>query len=217
MCQVELVFFFLGDDFLPLQSSYGTISAMNYLSQNLKYLLLEKGVERSDWIKSLASSLGCDERRAQGILKGQPGTLSQREMEVLAHFAEIDFEKLASEDLIEARKVDVFALNLSFLLERLPHGKKKHLAENLGVDQTTISRWGNGTQRPTKKKIRALADYFSLPKTMDLEKEPIFLSTMPIGEAETKQWLKERIDELDRETLRELVPALIMLLKHQKD
>jgi hypothetical protein len=38
---------------------------------------------------------------------------------------------------------------------------------------------------------------------------------MPIGEAETKQWLKERIDALDRDTLRELVPALIMLLKHR--
>jgi len=190
---------------------------MNYLSQNLKYLLLEKGIERNDWIKTLASSLGRDERRARGILEGQAGTLNQGEMEALAHFARMDFGKLASENLIEIRKVDVFALNLSFLLERLPHGKKKHLAENLGVDQTTISRWGSGTQRPTKQKIRALADYFSLPKTIDLEKEPIFLSTMPIGEAETKQWLKERIDELDRETLRDLVPALIKLLEHQKE
>ena len=188
---------------------------MKYLSQNLKYLLLKKGIERDEWIRTLASSLGCDERRAQGILEGQAGTLSQGEMEALAHFAEIDFEKLASEDLMEAKKVDVFALNLSFLLERLPHGKKKHLAENLGVDQTTISRWGNGTQRPTKKKIRALADYFNLPKTIDLEKDPIFLSTMPIGEAETKKWLKEKIDELDRDTLRELAPALIMLLKRK--
>lgn len=189
------------------------MSDMKYLSQNLKYLLLEKGIKRSDWIETLATSLQCDQRRAQSVLEGQAGTLSQGEMEALEHFAEIDFEKLASENLMEAKEVDVFALNLSFLLERLPHGKKKHLAESLGVDQTTISRWGNGTQRPTKKKIRALADYFSLPKATDLEKESIFLSTMPIGEAETKKWLKERIDELDRDTLRELVPALMMLLK----
>jgi len=190
---------------------------MKYLSQNLKYLLLEKGIERSDWIETLATSLQCDQRRSQAILEGQTDNLSQDEMEALVHFSGMDFEKLASENLIETRKADVFSLNLSFLLERLPHGKKKHLAENLGVDQTTISRWGNGTQRPTKQKITALADYFNLPKTIDLEKEPIFLSTMPIGEAETKQWLKERIDALDRETLRELVPALIMLLKRQKE
>jgi transcriptional regulator with XRE-family HTH domain len=188
---------------------------MKYLSQNLKYLLLEKGIKRSDWVQTLATSLQCDQRRAQAILEGQADNLNQDEMEALVQFSGIAFEKLASEDLIETRKADVFSLNLSFLLERLPHGKKKHLAENLGVDQTTISRWGNGTQRPTRQKITALADYFNLPKTIDLEKETIFLSTMPIGEAETKQWLKERIDALDRETLRELVPALVMLLKHR--
>jgi transcriptional regulator with XRE-family HTH domain len=188
---------------------------MKYLSQNLKYLLLEKGIKRSAWNETLAASLHCDQRRAQAILEGQADNLSQDEMGALVHFSGMDFEKLASENLLETSKVDIFALNLSFLLERLPHGKKKHLAESLGVDQTTISRWGNGTQRPTKQKIMALADYFNLPKTIDLEKEPVFLSTMPIGEAETKQWLKERIDALDRETLRELVPALMMLLKRK--
>ena len=212
---MESAFWFLCDDFLPLQLSYGTIGAMKYLSQNLKYLLLEKGIKRSARNETLAASLHCDQRRAQAILEGQADNLSQDEMAALVHFSGMDFEKLASENLIETKQADLFSLNLSFLLERLPHGKKKHLAESLGVDQTTISRWGNGTQRPTKQKITALADYFSLPKTIDLEKEPIFLSTMPIGEAETKQWLKERIDALDRETLRELVPALIMLLKRR--
>jgi len=189
------------------------MSAMKYLSQNLKYLLLERAVERSDWIKELASSLQWDERKAQAILEGQCDTLSKSETEALSNFSGMAFEKLASENLIEARKVDVFSRNLGFLLERLPHGRKKHLAKSLGVDQTTISRWGSGTQRPTKQKIRALADYFSLAKAIDLEKEPIFLSTLPIGEAETKRWLKERIDALDRETLRELAPALIVLLR----
>ena len=190
---------------------------MKYLSQNLKFLLLEKGIKRSNWIEKLAVSLQCDQRRSQAILEEQTDNLSQNEIEALVRFSGMDFEKLALENLLETKKADVFSLNLSFLLERLPHGKKKHLAQNLGVDQTTISRWGNGTQQPTKKKIKALADYFNLPKTIDLEKEPIFLSTMPIGEAETKEWLKERIDALDRETLRELVPALIMLLKRQKE
>jgi len=188
---------------------------MKYLSQNLKYLLLEKGIKRSDWNETLATSLRCDRRRAQSILEGQTDDLSRGEMEALVQFGGMDFENLTSENLIETNQADVFSLNLSFLLERLPHGKKKHLAESLGVDQTTISRWGSGTQRPTKQKIRALADYFNLPKTIDLEKEPVFLSTMPIGEAETKQWLKERIDALDRETLRELTPALTMLLKRR--
>lgn len=188
---------------------------MNYLSQNLRYLLLEKGIKRNHWVETLAVSIQCDLRRAQALLEGQADDLSDGETRALVQFSGMDIEKLKSENLIDTRKVDVFSLNLSFLLERLPHGKKKNLAESLGVDQTTISRWGNSTQRPTKNKIRALADYFNLPKTIDLEKEPIFLSTMPIGEAETKQWLKERIDLLDRDTLRELMPALIVLLKRK--
>lgn len=188
---------------------------MKYLSQNLKYLLLEKGVKRSDWIETLATYLQCDQNKAQAILEGQTDNVNQDEMEALVQFSGIDSQKLTSENLIESEKDDVFLLNISFLLEKLPHGKKKHLAENLGVDQTTISRWGNGTQRPTKRKIKAILNYFNLPKTIDLENEPVFLSTMPIGEAETKEWLKERIDALDRETLRELAPALIMLLKRR--
>jgi transcriptional regulator with XRE-family HTH domain len=97
----------------------------------------------------------------------------------------------------------------------LLHGKKKHLAENLGVDQTTISRWSKGTQRPTKRKTEAILNYFNLPKTIDLGNENILLSTMPIGEAETKEWLKGRINELDGESLRELAPTLIMLMKRR--
>jgi len=214
-CQLESAFFAPCDDFLPFESSYGTIGAMNYLSQNLRYLLLEKGIKRSHWIETLSVSIQCDLRRAEAFLEGQADDLSDGETRALVQFSGMDIEKLKSENIIDTRKADVFSLNLSFLLERLPHGKKKHLAESLGVDQTTISRWGNSTQRPTKKKMRALADYFNLPKTIDLEKEPIFLSMMPIGEAETKQWLKEKIDLLDRDNLRELMPALIVLLKRK--
>jgi hypothetical protein len=36
---------------------------------------------------------------------------------------------------------------------------------------------------------------------------------MPIGEAETKKWLKAKIDTLDRESLKELAPALMKLLR----
>jgi transcriptional regulator with XRE-family HTH domain len=188
---------------------------MKYLSQNLRYLLLKKGVERSDWTEALATTLKCDQKRARAILEGQADNVNQAEMEALFQFSGIKFQKLALENLIENEDIDVFQLNISFLLERLPHGKKKHLADKLGVDQTTISRWGKGTQRPTKRKIRAILDYFNLPRTMDLENESVFLSTMPIGEAEMKEWLKKKIDELDRETLRELAPALIMILKRR--
>jgi transcriptional regulator with XRE-family HTH domain len=188
---------------------------MNYLSQNVKYLLLEKGIKRSEWRQTLATSLRCGQERAQAILEGEASDLSEDEKEGLTRFSGMASEKVISQDLLRTNKVDIFSRNLSFLLDRVPHGKKKHLAANLGVDPTTISRWGNGTQQPTKRKIAAILDYFSLPRTTDLMNEPLFLSTMPIGEDGMKKWLKEKIDELDRETLRELAPALIMLLKRR--
>ncbi len=48
--------------------------------------------------------------------------------------------------------LDLFHENLSFLIDLLPHGEKKRFAEKLGVDATTISRWKNGAQKPTKAK-----------------------------------------------------------------
>ena len=87
------------------------------------------------------------------------------------------------------------------------------MAESLGVDQTTISRWRNGTQCPARKKIQAILDYFNLPGTIDLKNDFLFLSTVPIGEAEVKAWLKNKIEVLDSERLRELTPALLVLLK----
>jgi len=186
---------------------------MSNLSYNLKYLLLEKGINRSEWIQYLASLIPGGIERAQSILDGHVVDLNQDELKTLSHLSGIEPEKLLSENLLITNNVDVFSKNLSFLIDRLPHGKKKHLAESLRVDQTTISRWRNGTQRPTKKKIVAILDYFNLPRSTDLEKDPLFLSTMPIGEDETKKWLIDKIENLDREKLKELTPALIVLLR----
>lgn len=189
------------------------MNAMDNLSHNLKYILSEKGISRGDWTKALSSMLRCGQDRAQALLNGDTTDLKNDELKILTKFSGVDSARLLSENLIDNDKVDVFARNISFLIDRLPHGKKKHLAESLGVDQTTISRWGNGTQRPTKKKITAILDYFNLPRTTDLRNDPLFLSTMPIGEDETKKWLKNKIDKLDGEKLKELAPALFMLLK----
>ena len=186
---------------------------MGILSNNLKYVLQEKGVERSEWTQFLSSLLVCSNDRAQSFLDGELAGLNQDELRALAHFSGADPKDFISKDLIKVDKVDVFSRNLSFLIDRLPHGKKKHMSESLGVDQTTISRWRNGTQRPTKKKILSILEYFNLPRTTDLRNDPLFYSTIPIGEDETKKWLKDKIDNLDREKLKELTPALMMLLR----
>ena len=189
------------------------MSAMDNLSRNLKFLLSEKGVVPSEWARALASALSCSPKRAQALLDGEKTDLNREELQALGELGGIEPDRLLSADLLHEEGVNIFSRNLSFLIDSLPHGQKKHFAESLGVEQTTVSRWGKGTQRPAKSKVGAILDYFNLPRTTDLKKEPLFLSITPIGEAETKKWLKGRIDELDSETLRSLTPALIMLLK----
>jgi hypothetical protein len=46
----------------------------------------------------------------------------------------------------------------------------------------------------------------------DLEKEPLFLSPLPVSLRERKRWLHEQIDRIDTETLNDLFPALKRLL-----
>ncbi len=55
--------------------------------------------------------------------------------------------------------------------------------------------------------------YFGLPTAVDLETIPLFLELSPVGSYEQRAWLRQRIEELDDETLRVLFPALEKLLR----
>ena len=186
---------------------------MNVLVENLKYLLWKKGIGKEDWVPVLAASLGCDHERAKSLLEdSQLGTSLELE-EAIAQFGEMDLTALRTRRLWTDDQVDTMSANLAFLLDSLPHGEKKNFAEKIGVDATTISRWGSGKQRPTKKKIHTILNYFNLPESANLNTELFFLSTAPLGEVETKRWLKEKVDNMDPVSLRQLFPSLKKLFE----
>ncbi len=137
----------------------------------------------------------------------------QRSIKTLAKFGGVSEKDLTSKNLLQTDKVDIFHENLAFLIDLLPHGEKKRFADKLGEDATTISRWKNGSQHPTKRKITAIFRYFGLPDTIDPAMVPVFLSSRSIGEAAIRKWLHGRIDQLHGASLQDLFPVLEKLLK----
>lgn len=187
---------------------------MNTLSKNLRYLLVVRREKRSSWTALLADVMDNDESRAQAILNAELDTINRAEASGMERGFRLDFKTLAEERLwkdLDDR--EILSLNLAYLLDTLPHGEKRLLANQIEVDATTISKWRSGKQKPTNNNIKEIVSYFALPESTDLKAELVFLSPMPAGKAETKRWLHERIEDLDGDSLRELVPALKKLFE----
>jgi transcriptional regulator with XRE-family HTH domain len=185
---------------------------MDRLARNIRYLLWKEGAERKDWQSKLAKWLDCPLRRAEDLLEGEGGNLTPKEKKALEKATGLAPKDLSG-NLLEKHGGDILAENIRHLIDGLPHGQKKEFAAKLDVDVTTVSRWINGAQRPTKKKLEEISNYFGLPPGTDLHSGAIFLWTEPISEGQMKSWISEKIQQIDVKALREVFPALKRLLK----
>lgn len=183
-------------------------------SENLRFLLWEKEIDRTRWSQQLAVWVACTPERAEALLHGQ--TLTSSEQETLANKLGISEEDLQFRSLVEERGIDILYENIRFLLDSLKHGQQKEMAERIGVSPTTVSRWVSlqSTQRPQPAKREALRNYFGLATWIDLEKTPLFLALLPIGAKQQKEWLYDHIEQLKPDTLAQLFPALERLLRN---
>ena len=177
-------------------------------TRNLRYQLWQRKVAREHWAFQLMEWLACSECRAWELLHGIPP--NQEELLKLSEWTEQTEEQLQSVNL--DGQSAVLAENLRYLLEAPKRGGKKALAAELGVKQGTLSCWLRG-RRPECRHQEAIKRYFGLPATVDLETVPLFLELSPVGSLEQREWLRQRISELDEATLRVLFPALEKLLR----
>jgi transcriptional regulator with XRE-family HTH domain len=195
-----------------MASAYGRLGGMNGLNRNIRYLLWKEKAERKDWPSRLSKWLNCPLPRAEELLEVERVELTLKEKKTLAKATGISPDDLST-DLLERQGVNILVENIRYLLNGLPHGQKKELAASLEVDVTTVSRWIGGAQRPSRKKVEEISKYFGLPPGIGLDSEPIFLWTEPTSESQMRSWIKERIQQADGKTLREIFPALRRLLK----
>lgn len=183
------------------------------LCLNVRFILWGKDVARAEWPSKLATLLGWAEDAAEIFLTGESSTLGDKDLKALARFGGVTEGDLTAKDLLATANLDLFHENISFLIDLLPHGEKKRFAKKLGVDATTISRWKNGVQKPTKRKLAMILRYFGQSEGTDLASVPVFLSAVSVGTAEMRTWLHGRIDRLEADDLRNLFPAFARLLK----
>lgn|SRR5262249_52726099 len=183
----------------------------DYVSENLRYLLWRRGVDRKRWVEHLAHWVHCDLHRAGELLR--KGNLQPSEAGTLSRATGYSEEDVRFARLVEEARAKILVENLRYLVRSLERGQKKALASHLRVHATTISRWCSGTQRPERPSLNGLLRYFGLPSGTDLTSQPVFLSLSPISVTARKEWLRAQVDRLDAETLSELFPALERLLE----
>jgi hypothetical protein len=188
------------------------------VSTNVRYLLWRKGVPRNQWEAWLSArtTFGGSLSRAlvAGLLPDEQVTT-----EALKDLARVFDQADEGESIRFGNLVgdgtQVLVENLRFLFDALGHGGKKHVAAELSIDPTTVSRWLSGAFEPQGPSLRQLVTYFGLSPNIDLRETPIFLSIEPVAVAERRRWLHARIDALSPEEFRELYPALRRMLEER--
>ena len=177
------------------------------LALNLRYLLWRREEPRQDWARALRAQLPrWSSERVRAVLSD--GTQDYRELQELAEALGITEEELTHADLLCESTVDVLRENLCYLAASLVRGGKAELAEFLGKDATTISRWLRGDSRPSTASLAQISDFFGLPARIDLNTQPVFLNMEPVSVIERREWLHRQINALSSEEIRDLFPAL---------
>ena len=195
--------------FVPCGTLCAMYDAAN-IPKNLAFLLWKKGLARDQWVGELATWCNCDRLRAAQILRGNASPVDS-EMENLAQSTEVDSAQLFFADLLDG--ADVFGENLKFLLNSLEHGGQKRLAEYLEVTPGTVYKWNGGSQPPKRNHVLGILSFFGLNHSIDLYRTPLFLSLDPVGSKERKDWLIERINQIEDCQLDEYFPALRKILQ----
>jgi hypothetical protein len=209
------------------------------MSLNLRFLLwqnemsgvkeskeLSQWMERaSKWSKKLAAWAECDTSRAESLLRG--AEISKIELDNIKRNKPLnddEFIALINIELWQNYKnnnnqtLSIWQENIIFLLDRLEHGEKSKLIENLKekspkFSNANFSKWEERKHIPNTKYKNIIHHFFNLPNQIDLEKEPLFLSIDPIRIQEKKSWLCQKIQELPEQKVRDFFPALKCLLE----
>ena len=180
------------------------------VSRNVRFLLWREGLLPGRWNQALRERLGWGAIEVDDLLKG--GAVGFSQLEQLADVFDRTEEDISVEDLVIAEGTDVLHENLITLMRGLAHGRKKELAERLGVGPNTVSRWLGGKHHPPADKLGSIADFFGLSADLDLASATLFLSLEPVSGMQRREWLHQRVDALSVRELGELYPALKRLL-----
>lgn len=200
---------------LTIKFACGRLHAMkikNQVALNIRFLLWQKGVEKTSWSEVLSEWIDCKIPRAVILL--DQGDMLIEEIECLSERVKVSKRNILHSKLY--LKVNIFSENIKYLFNSIGHGGQQKIAQELQLDPTTISRWKNGTlKKPGTRNHNLLKKHFHLSEEIDLCDHPIFLSNKPITIYEKKTLLIDGINSMDSSSLKDLFPALIKLINYK--
>jgi hypothetical protein len=180
------------------------------IPRNVAALLWRNKVPKDKWAARIAQWIGCSESHGREFLEGTI-ELTPKDIRQIAEANSLEDGDLHFEDFL--RETNVIAENLRYLLDSLPHGGQKALAELLAVNPATVAKWKMGEQLPSPKHLAATRRFFGLSESIDLHQHAIFLSLIPIGAHAKRQWLLDRLQSLEEDRLNDYFPALKRLIE----
>ena len=163
---------------------------------------------RDHWAKRLRQLTSWPEPKCKGFLERRE--LTDQDVTELADHLGMEEGDLRWQRLVENE--DLLRQNLGYLFSTLETGQKGALAEFAGVSNSTVSRWVKGLHPPEGPNLERIARFFGLPAGTDLREEALFLSFRPVTLRQRRRLLKERLDALPDDRLRDYLPALEKLL-----
>lgn len=191
------------------------VEAWKQVSLNVRFLLWRKTPDRERWRGAVEKRLlrPWPPEKVQVLLEGQRLTDQEVEDLVQAFAEESEEETFRFGDLVRDAKVNVLKENLEYLIGSAERGRKQEIAKELEVDATTISRWLAGTHSPPRPQQERIVALFGLPPSTNLEEECLFLEYGPLSLQSRRQWLREHVDDLTLDEMRDLFPALQRLFR----
>jgi len=186
-------------------------SQVSFVAENLRYLLWKEGIETGVWPEQLAHWAGCSAQIARQILEGTVSLPASQQARI-ADAVGCEEEGVQFKRLVEAEDIDILTANLAMLINGLAHGQKSRLAEKLGINRSTVTRWISGGAKPDREMLTRLLAIFNLPPDTDLKHDALFLEMNPVTTKTRRQLLHTLIDKLPDRELHELFPACVKLL-----
>lgn len=200
---------------------------MNYLAENLKYLLwtiarqkYKSEEEYETVLAEAADACGIPFRRFRSILNEKSDASEAETQQIKHYFSTFDQEKsdyleyefLFSGDL-ESHKKELISDNIMFLIRTIAWGDNRDLVNTLQINNSTLTRWKSGTMKPSKHFQRELCKYYGIGDVDDLKTAYLFFGLSPVTTPQRKMECKRLIDALDRDGFEAVYPALLKLLK----
>src|SRR5262245_7372697 len=140
------------------------------ISINVRWHFWRREVPRNEWLPELARITGFPRSWVSLFLNGDidDADLKQHEVTMLGKIAGLGTDVyhvwIAGYGPYES---DVLKSNLRYLINSPGRGGKKVLAEELGVDPTTLSRWLNWSFVPHASTLRQMVSHFGLASGTD--------------------------------------------------